>query len=200
MSDHGPESTTPAVPPAGPAKHILPPSAGQAALRGVVALLLVAGGIGAQVAGAGFPSNAPVEMAINFLITVTLIAGGVVLGVFAVLAGVARSVPVVLGRVSVFVVVGVALVLVPVVVWAVGVLPGYLAAIESGDRPRYDGLAGFLVLVGAPWVTGIVMSAVGFRSRNTASRILAIVGIVLGLALVAWAIFAAAIYSAGLTD
>ena len=71
-----------------------PASPRHAVIRGVIALLLIAGGVVNLVFGGRFPSAAPVESLVMFFLSVDLFAGGVVLAVFAVLANIRRSVPV----------------------------------------------------------------------------------------------------------
>lgn len=172
----------------------------QAVWRGVIGIALIAAGIGGQVAGAGFPSNAPVEMFINFAITATAVVAGIILLVFAVTAGTARSLPLTRGPVSPLAIAAVAVSVIAVLVCVVA-LPGQI--IESGAtgiRLRYSNLSGPAFGTGFLWATGIVMGAISVRSPALISKVLGVAAVVLGFAVIATNIWAAAIYSAGLTD
>lgn len=199
--------TPAAVPPPSPAyggipespavaPNLAPPSIHQAIWRGAIGAGLVFAGIGGQFAGAGFPSNAPVEMLINFAITITAGIAGVILLVFAFVAWRARSLPLTNGPVSPLAIAAVVAGAIPVIIWLVSVP----AMILEGDRMRYQYLAGPAFGTGFLWATAIVMGAISFRSPSRVSRILAVVAVALGFLMIATNIWAAAIYSADLTD
>jgi hypothetical protein len=182
------------------AVQLAPRSIPQAIWRGVIGLGLVGAGIGAQVAGSGFPSNAPVEMLTNFILTATAVAAGLVLIVFAIVAAVARSLPLTRGAVSPLAITAITLSLVAVIVCLIA-LPGQvMESGATGIRLRYSNLSGPAFGTGFLWATGIVMGAISFRSPALLSKILAVGAVVLGFAVFATNIWAAAIYSAGLTD
>ncbi len=71
-----------------------------AILRGAIAVVLAVGGVVNLVFGGMFPYNAPVESIIMFFLSIAMFIGAVVLGVFAVLAAIRRSVPLVPERTS----------------------------------------------------------------------------------------------------
>lgn len=212
MSDSSPYAPAPLPQqPAHPQHLVVPPQPvvfepgdrTQAIIRGVVAALLILAGILCQLFGAGlmgtrgFPSNAPVEMAINFGITLVLFGAGVALAILAVRAAaprVARPVrtPSVLG------IVGTALVGLALVAFILSL--GGWTTVLSGDRGRYDNLTWGLFLVGFPWSVGAVFATVGLRTPGTVSRIVCTIGIVVAILLTIPAIGAAALYAADITD
>lgn len=199
------EPTTPGaaqpVTPEVPAAVRAPKSTGHGLWRILVGVALIATGIGCQVAGAGFPSNAPVEMFMNFGVTVTAAAAGVVLIAFGVLAITRHSLPLsAKGRVSPLALVAIILSVVSAVACALGIPTQLADAAATSERLRYMSLSAPAFFTGFLWSTGIVMGAIAVRSSSTLSRILSIVAVALGFAVVATNIWAAAIYSAGITD
>lgn len=178
----------------------LPASRSQAIIRASVGVVAIVLGILCQVAGQGFPYNAPVEMIDNFLITVSLIGAGVVLLIFALLAALRPSSPSVVGRFSPLVLTGAILIAVTLVAWLISAPPSYFGHLADGSRQRYMELVGGLALAGAPWGAGLVFSTLGLRAWTRSSRIVGSIAIAIGLLLAVPAIYAAAIYSAGLTD
>lgn len=182
--------------PAPSAAVALPPSRNQAIFRGVVGAVLLGLGIANQFAGAGFPSNAPVEWFWNLFISVTLGGSGFVLLIYALLALRRPSVSTIVGRFSPLVVAGAVLVGITLVAW---LLTGVPALLEDG-RWRYMNLTFGIAWAGSVWGTGMVLSAVGFRAWSRPSRIVACVTLGVGLLLAVFALWVAVLYSLGLTD
>ena len=178
----------------------LPPSSQQAAFRGIVAGLMILLGVGVVIAGAGFPYNAPVEQIYNFGLAFDLIVGGIILGIFALLAARRSSVPTKLDRVSPLAITAAVLVAVAFVAWAISAPLSFVGHLGDDSRQRYMELAGGLFLAGIPWGGGLVFAAVSYRHPHRVSRILALAAIAVGLVLAVLSIIAAGFYSAGLTD
>lgn len=188
----------PVVPQVAP--NTAPPSMPQAIWRGSVGAALIIAGLAGQIAGSGFPGNAPVEMFINFLITVTAIGAGVLLIVFAVIASRSRSLALTRGPVSPLAIAALAAGVIALVIWGLTVPAMIAESAQYGVRMRYQYLAGPAFGTGLLWSTAVVMGAISFRSPALVSRILAVAAVVLGFVLIATNIWAAGIYSAELTD
>ncbi|MDH6180372.1 hypothetical protein M2152_000554 [Microbacteriaceae bacterium SG_E_30_P1] len=172
----------------------------QAVVRSVVAGLMVAAAIAGQVAGAGFPSNAPVEMFMNFGVTVALVLGAIALVVFAVLAATAPGVPVRPEKVGPLAIIGVLMTAIPSVIWLLTVPITLVDNATTGATLRFMYLSGPAFWLGFAWVTGMVFGAISLRRPNALTRVLGSAAVVLGLLLATSVVWAAAIYSAGLTE
>ncbi len=211
MSDTSPYASVPLPQPGVPQQPVVAPQPvafepgdrTQAIIRGVVAAAFILAGVLCQLFGAGlmgtrgFPSNAPVEMAINFGITLVLIGAGIALAILAVRAAaprVARPVrtPSVLG------IVGTALVALALASFLLSI--GGWVGVLQGERGRYDGLSWGLFLAGFPWMVGAVFATVGLRTPGTLSRVICTVGVVVAVLLTIPAVGAAALYAADITD
>ena len=183
----------------------LPPSGSQAAIRGTLGIVLICAGILCQqfssglIPGfAGFPVNAPVELALNFFMSVDLCGAGIALAVMAAITFLTHSVTIVHGRASALAIIGAALLGIALVAFAFAV-PGWVTVI-SGARGRYDSLTGSMFLAGLPWATGTVLAAIGLRNPHRPSQYIAGAAIAVGLLLAVSAVAASAVYSAGVTD
>lgn len=176
------------------------PSRSHAALRGAVAAFLILSGIGDLVAAAGFPGNAAVESLFLFLLSVDLFLAAGILIVFAVLAAVRRSVPVLPERTSPLSVAALALSVVAFTAWALFGLAPALGAFGSGEPVRYMTLVGVLVFFGVPWILGMVFGAISLRSGGPRTALFGGLGLGLGLLLVIAVLTATILYGMGLTD
>ena len=175
------------------------PSRTHAILRGSVAAFLVIGAMVNIAFGARFPGNAPVEQLFMIAIAILLFMGGVVLVIFAVLAGARRSVPLVPERTSPLSVAALVLVGVVFVAWLFFALLPTLGAIGGGDDARYMTQTGILVLFGAPWIVGLVFATLSLRSGGRRTALLAGIALALSLLLVVAAVVASVLYGVGLT-
>ena len=202
MCDPSPYASAP-LPTAVPAPALEPGDRAQALVRGAVAVVMGAAGILCQLFGAGvlgsegFPSNAPVEMAMNFGITLVLIGGAIALMIAAIRAAAPRVVRPVRSP-SVLGLIGTGLVAIALVAFVS--TAGNWIDVLNGIRGRYDGLSGGLFLAGFPWIVGTVFATIGLRTPGTLSRIICGIGVGVGLLLTVPAVAAAALYAAGVTD
>lgn len=193
------EEFTPA--PTRPGQMVMRPAAPiHAAIRGGVALALVAGGVVNLVFGGQFPSNAPVESVIMFLLSVDMFVGAVVLGVFAVMAGIRRSVPVAPERTSPMAIAGLALTGVAFLGWLIFGLSAVIRPLSQGTPLRYADIVGVLMFLGVPWIVGLVFGTLSLRSGGRLTGLLGGLAIALGLILVLIAVTASVLYGLGLTD
>lgn len=175
------------------------PSRPHATLRGGVAAFLILSGIGNFVAATGFPGNAPVESIFMFLLSIDMFLAAIVLIVFAVLAAVRRSVPVLPERTSPLSVAALAVSAVAFVAWALFGLVPTLGAIGAGEPVRYLTLVGVLVFFGVPWILGMVFGAISLRSGGPRTALFGGIGLGLGLLLVLAVLAATILYGMGLT-
>ena len=173
------------------------PSRLHAGIRGGVAALLIVLGIGNFIAATGFPSNAPVELLFMFLLSVDLFLAGLVLIIFAVLAAVRRSVPVLPERTSPLSVAGLVLSGVAFVAW---VLFGLVPTLADLGNVRYMTLVGVLVFFGVPWVLGLIFGTVSLRSGGPRTWLFGCLAVGLGILLALAVLTATILYGAGLTE
>lgn len=176
------------------------PSRLHAGIRGGIAALLIIIGIGNFIAATGFPSNAPVELLFMFLLSVDLFIAAVVLIIFAVLAGVRRSVPVLAERTSPLSVAGLVVSSVAFVAWVLFALVPTLGSIGAGEDVRYMTLVGVLVFFGVPWILGLVFGAISLRSGGPRTWLFGCLALGLGVALAFAVLTATALYGMGLTE
>lgn len=198
-------AATPGMPPVLPPVYEMEPGdTTQGILRGAIGIVLAAAGILAQLFGAGalgsegFPSNAPVESAMNFGLTLVLVGAGIALVILGVRASKPRRMrperPV-----SILAIVGGALVLLALLSFLLLSGPAWISVL-SGVRGRYDGLVGGIFLAGLPWTVGTVFAATALRSSTIPSRLIAWLCVGVGVLLTVPVVAAAALYSAGITD
>lgn len=176
-----------------------PASPQQAIVRGAITALLVAAGVVNLVFGGRFPSNAPVESLVMFFLSVDLFAGGVVLGVFAVLANIRRSVPVLPERTSPLSIAAAALSTAAFAGWLLFGMTLMIGALTRGDRLHYTDSVFSILILGVPWMLGIVFGAISLRSGGRRTALFAGVAIGLGLILVAVVVGSTVLYGLGLT-
>jgi len=176
------------------------PSRSHATVRGAVAALLILSGIGNFIAATGFPGNAPVESLFMFLLSIDMFLAAGILIVFAVLAAVRRSVPVLPERTSPLSVAALALSVVAFTAWGLFGLVPTLGALGSGEPVRYMTLVGVLVFFGVPWILGMVFGAISLRSGGPRTALFGGLGLGLGLLLVIAVLTATILYGMGLTD
>ena len=132
--------------------------------------------------------------------TLLIFTAGVVLIAFGILASTRASVSLTARSVSPLALIAAILAIVSAL-WAAVALPAQLADVAAtADRLRYMSLSAPAFFSGFLWSTGIVMGAISLRSPSVLSKVLSIAAVVLGFAVMATNIWAAAIYSAGLTD
>lgn len=160
---------------------------------------MIVAGVLCQVAGAGFPSNAPVEAFINFGITLVLVGGGIALSVLGILAAVRPSVATRLPPVSPLAFVAAVLVGIALLGFLFS-LGSWMTLLAGVERARFAGLTGGIFFTGLAWSAGIVFGTVSLRLRTLPTRVIASVAVGIGLLLCVPAIAAAAVYSAGVTD
>ena len=196
--DGHPDSFVPA--PTVPGQMIMRPAAPRhAVIRGVIALVLIAAGVVNLVFGGRFPGNAPVESLVMFFLSVDLFAGGVVLGVFAVLANIRRSVPVLPERTSPLSIAAAALAVGAFAGWVLFGLTLIIGALTRGDRLHYTDSVGAILVLGVPWMLGIVFGAISLRSGGRRTPLFAGVAIGLGLILLVVVVGSTVLYGLGLT-
>lgn len=192
------ESFTPA--PTRPGQMVMrPASPKHAGIRGGVAALLVVAGIVNLVFGGRFPSNAPVESIVMFFLSIDMFIGAVVLGVFAVLANIRRSVPVLPERTSPLSVAALALAAVAFAAWVLFGLTLALGAIGRGDQLHYTDTVGVILIFGVPWMLGLVFGVISLRSGGRRTALFAGSAIGLGIALLAVVLASTIAYGLGLT-
>ena len=196
--DGHPDNFVPA--PTLPGQMIMRPAAPQhAVIRGVIALVLIAAGVVNLVFGGRFPSAAPVESFVMFFLSVDLFAGGVVLGVFAILANIRRSVPVLPERTSPLSIAAAALAAVAFAGWILFGLTLIVGALTRGDLLHYTDSVGSILILGVPWMLGIVFGAISLRSGGRRTPLFAGIGIGLGMILLVVVVGSSVLYGLGLT-
>lgn len=179
---------------------MLPPSPRHAAVRGGIAAVLAVAGIVNLVFGGMFPYNAPVESIIMFFLSVGMFIGAVVLGVFAVLAAIRRSAPLVPERTSPLAIVGFTLSAAAFAGWVLFNLTVAIGALASGNRLRYMDDTGALLILVVPWILGLVFGAIALRSGGRRTALFAGLAVGLGLLLVVVAVGSSILYGLGLTN
>lgn len=168
------------------------------ALLGTTAVLFAIALILEIWGGVNFPENAPVEQFYCAAVVLDIAAGFVIATTGAIIATRHRY-P--LKRSSVATIVGLILVAVALGgwIWLSGI--GIVLRLPTGDRARYMYDAAGAVYFGIPWIVGTMLCAYGYRrggSRRNAIR--GLVGVVVGLALLAATVISAVLYGLGLTD
>jgi hypothetical protein len=182
-----------------PAAVMREPSRNHAILRGAIGALFAIGAIVNLAATGGFPSNAPVEMLVSFLLTIDMIIVAVLLAIFAVLAGTRRSVPVAPGRTSPMSVAALILAAVATVAWLLfGIVPS-IGALASGSLLHYTDEVGVLAIFGIPWVLATVFGALSLRSGGPRTVLFGSLALGAGVVLLIAALTASVLYSMGLT-
>jgi hypothetical protein len=189
------DSFTPA--PTRPGQMIMRPASPQhAGIRGGAAALLVVAGVVNLVFGGRFPSNAPVESIVMFFLSIDMFIGAVVLGVFAVLANIRRSVPVLPERTSPLSVAALVLSAVAFVAWVLLGLTLALGALGRGELLHYTDTVGVVLIFGVPWMLGLVFGVISLRSGGRRTPLFA--GIAIGLSTVLLAVVLASTIAYGL--
>ena len=179
-----------------------PPSRQQAALRGTVAGVALVALVVNVVFTSRFPGNAPVEWLYAAGVTIDLAAITVVLGVFAILAAVRRSVPVKPQSMSPLAVAAIILAAVALVAWIVfSLFPTLTQAAGSVDgRWQYMNAVGAIFLFGPLWVLGVIFGTLSLRSGGRRTPVLAWSAMAIGLVLTVIAVGSAVLYGLALTD
>lgn len=184
-----------------PGQLIMRPASPQhAAVRGGLAALLAAAGVVNLVFGGMFPYNAPVESIIMFFCSIGLFLGAVVLGVFAVLAAIRRSVPVSPIRTSPLSAAALVLSGTAFLGWVLFGLTQVIGTLARGGTLRYMDDMGSLLILVAPWILGMVFGAIALRSGGGRTVLFSAVAIVLGLLLLAALLTSTILYGLGLTN
>lgn len=168
------------------------------ALLGTTASLFAIGLIFEIWGGANFPESAPVEQIYCGLVVLDIAAGFVTATTGAIIASRERR-P--LRGSSILTIVGVILVGVALAgwIWASGI--GIVLRLPTGERGRYMYDAAGAVFFGIPWIVGTMLCAFGYRRGGSrANAIRGLLGVVIGLALLAATVAAAVLYGLGLTD
>ncbi|MEO6114904.1 MAG: hypothetical protein ABIP33_00840, partial [Pseudolysinimonas sp.] len=165
------------------------------ALLGTTAVLFAIALILEIWGGVNFPENAPVEQFYCAAVVLDIAAGFVIATTGAIIATRHRY-P--LKRSSVATIVGLILVAVALGgwIWLSGI--GIVLRLPTGDRARYMYDAAGAVYFGIPWIVGTMLCAYGYRrggSRRNAIR--GLVGVVVGLALLAATVISAVLYGLG---
>jgi len=148
--------------------------------------------------GINFPVNAPVEQFYCAAVTLDIAAGFVVATTGAIIAARSRR-P--LKPSPVVTIVGAILVAVALGgwIWLSGI--GIVLRLPTGERGRYMYDAAGAVYFGIPWIVGTMFCAYGYRRGGSrVNAALAIVGTVVGLALLGATVASAVLYGLGLTD
>lgn len=177
-----------------------PVSVQHAAVRGGLAAVLAAAGVVNLVFGGMFPYNAPIESIIMFFCSIAIFLGAVVLGVFAVLAAIRRSVPVSPTRTSPLSFAALVLAGTAFLGWVLFGLTQVIGALTAGDLLRYMNTTGPLLILVAPWMLGLVFGAISLRSGGGRTAIFSGVAITLGLLLLAVLLTSTILYGLGLTN
>ena len=168
------------------------------ALLGTTAALFAIGLILEIWGGLNFPGNAPVEQFYCAAVVLDIAAGFVASTTGAIIAATTRSrlrpsSPVTIAGV---VLVGVAL---AGWLWLSGI--GIVLRLPTGERGRYMYDAAGAVFFGIPWIVGTVLCAFGYRRQGSrVNSVLAVLGTIVGLALLAATVVSAVLYGLGLTD
>jgi hypothetical protein len=192
------ETFTPA--PTRPGQMVMrPASAPHAAIRGGVAALLVVAGVVNLVFGGRFPSNAPVESLVMFFLSLDMFVGGVVLGVFAVLANIRRSVPVLPERTSPLSVAALVLAAVAFAGWVLFGLTLVIGALSRGELLHYTDTVGAILILGVPWMLGLVFGVISLRSGGRRTPLFAGIAIGIGILLLLVVVASTIAYGLGLT-
>jgi len=168
------------------------------ALLGTTAALFAIGLILELWGGLNFPSNAPVEQIYCAAVVLDILAGFVVATTGAILAATSRRAlrPSSGATIAGVVLVGVAL---AGWIWLSGI--GIVLRLPTGERGRYMYDAAGAVFFGIPWIVGTVLCAFGYRRDGSrANGVLAVLGTVVGLALLGATVASAVLYGLGLTD
>lgn len=176
-----------------------PASAQHAGIRGGAAALLVVAGVVNLVFGGRFPSNAPVESIIMFFLSLDMFIGAVVLGVFAVLANIRRSVPVLPERTSPLSIAALVLSAVAFAAWILFGLTLVLGALGRGELLHYADTVGVILVFGVPWMLGLVLGVISLRSGGRRTALFAGIAIGLGAVLLAVVLASTIAYGLGLT-
>jgi len=148
--------------------------------------------------GLNFPSNAPVEQIYCAAVVIDIAAGFAVATTGAIIAATSRR-P--LRPSSGATIAGVILVGVALVGWILLSGIGIVLRLPTGERGRYMYDAAGAVFFGIPWIVGTALCAYGYRRDGSrANAVLAMLGTVVGLALLAATVASALLYGLGLTD
>ena len=168
------------------------------ALLGTTAALFAIGLILEIWGGLNFPDNAPVEQFYCAAVVLDIALGFVAATTGAIIAANDRH-P--LKRSSVATVVGVILVGIALGgwIWLSGI--GIVLRLPTDQPARYMYDAAGAVFFGLPWIVGTMLCAYGYRRGGSrANGVLAMLGTVIGLALLAATVTSAVLYGLGLTD
>jgi len=176
-----------------------PASPRHAIIRGGMAVLLVVAGVVNLVFGGRFPSGAPVESIVMFFLSLDMFIGAVVLGVFAVLANIRRSVPVLPERTSPLSVVGFVLSAVALAAWLLVGVPLAVGALSRGALLHYTDTVGIILIFGVPWMLGLIFGTIALRSGGRRTPVFAGLAIAFGVALLLVVLASTIAYGLGLT-
>ena len=168
------------------------------ALLGTTAALFAIGLIFEIWGGLNFPDNAPVEQFYCAAVVLDIAFGFVAATTGAIIAAKDRR-P--LKPSSVATIVGVILVGIALGgwIWLSGI--GIVLRLPTGEPARYMYDAAGAVFFGIPWIVGTMLCAFGYRRGGSrVNAVLAMLGTVIGLALLAATVASAVLYGLGLTD
>lgn len=206
--DTGMGHTGPVTNPAVPALPPVPrPRSGTDApsviLPAVLAGILLVSAIVNAAFGLRFPENAPVEIIWCFGITVTLGLAAIALAVrFIVVVRRPRTIAEPRRRPGGLALAAVILSGVAFLGWfAIGGLQFILRLAEGGQDLRYYEDVSGAFFFGLPWMTGLVLGVIGYRSgRGVPNTVCSIVAVILPLLILIPTLFSSIVYGSGLSD
>jgi hypothetical protein len=169
---------------------------------GAVAAIMVIGLVLNVLFTEGFPSQAPVEQAFSGLLTFDLSIGALALAIIAIIFAVRRSPrPSKIGGMDGFSLAGLSCGILAVIGWLLLCAPHLVGNAITGERGKYNGNVGGVVLAGIPWILSFVFGAIAVRRGATRlSNGLALASIACGLAILVPVLIASFIYGLGLSD
>ena len=166
------------------------------ALMAATAALLVALAVVNFVQVFAFPSNAPVEQAINVTLSFTWVLAAIALGVVALVSW-KGSRPARPGAKLAFA--AVILAAASVIIWLLGGGGQLITKLVAGDRLRYMEETMGPWLAGVPWMLALIFGAISYR-RGGRRAVLSIVAVAISVLLFVPPLFSAIVYAQGLSD
>lgn len=144
----------------------------------------------------GFPSNAPIEQAINFTLSLTFLLAAIALGVVALVSWKGSRPPRPGDKLAVAAIV---LAAASVVIWLLAGGAQLIGKLATGERLRYMEETMGPWMAGIPWMLALIFGAISYRKGGRRVA-LSISALAIGGLLFVPPLFSAIVYAMGLSD